>query len=769
MAAIKQDAADKKLTRRVERGFTEIMGQFPIPTPSVRAFTIFTVIFAILAGLFLAYLPSYREFLLEEERAKVERQVSPYGQALSSTIAEKAGIVYGVTAFAKAHPDIASSDPMFIHFASNLLPRDKSIVTIGISPGGVIANIYPASPTSIGLDLKNDKRPDVRRDVAKTIAMRRAMIAGPVLHSLHNQIVMVIRDPIFNADGSFWGITNVAFEKEMLISSSGIDELAKTLDFGIKELNGDHLDMDKTVFRKDPVIVKVSVPGTTWLIGAVPKNGWAAAVGAVYWPVLFGGLGLIFVLATLITGVVDRQNALARAVAKRTSELKDANEALSRLNRLYAVLTGVNKAIVMISDTQALFEEVCRTTIEKGGFRMCWIGLVDEADQTVRAVATAGYFAGYLDGITISTKDVPEGRGSTGAAIRENRPVYSTDIANDPNIKPRRERALERGYRASGAFPIKLKGVPIGALTVYDANPRAFLAGEKALLEEIAIDVSFALDKAAQERDLEHAATFPRNNPNPIVEFSVAGVLLFFNEAATNTLKATGLDEQYDKFQPADFKSIADSYRKNPSSAIQNRDVDLGDRVFGEVINFVLDSDAIRIYAMDITDKKIYETELNERQEQLVESYKDLDRMLTMYSVLSETNEKMLRITDRKRLSQAVCESLVGLVGYDLGALILRDKKDGIMKTYAQAGKAASFVVFLDDYLRNMTAADPIFGELIERRKNSLCVDMTETNIGTRWREEAAKAGLVIFGAFPIVVGKKTIGAIMTFSGDPGL
>ena len=308
--------------------FTRLVAGIPIPTPSPRSFGIFITIFAVMAGLLLAYLPGYRQALIKKERAAVESHVAPYGQALSATVFEKAGIVYGVTAFAKSNRDIPANSEMFNRFASGLIPRDKSIVTIGISPGGVILNIYPPSSKSLGLDLLHDRRPDVRRDVAKTIQARKAMIAGPVLHA-SGKTVMVIRDPIFNENGSFWGITNVAFDKELLIQGSGIDELDKTLDIGVKEQAGDNLDMDKTIFARDPVIVTVAVPGETWLIGARPKQGWEGAIKADYWSFAAGGLGLIFVLATLMTGAIDRQNILVRAVARRTAELAEKNDIIS--------------------------------------------------------------------------------------------------------------------------------------------------------------------------------------------------------------------------------------------------------------------------------------------------------------------------------------------------------------------------------------------------------------------------------------------------------
>ena len=65
-----------------------------------------------------------------------------------------------------------------------------------------------------------------------------------------------------------------------------------------------------------------------------------------------------------------------------------------RLERLYAVLSQVNEAIVRTRDEQALFVEVCRIVAEQGEFPLAWIGLVK--DRAVVPVASGGPEAAYL-------------------------------------------------------------------------------------------------------------------------------------------------------------------------------------------------------------------------------------------------------------------------------------------------------------------------------------------------------------------------------------
>ena len=68
------------------------------------------------------------------------------------------------------------------------------------------------------------------------------------------------------------------------------------------------------------------------------------------------------------------------------------------LSRLYSLLSHVNQAVIRSRERQDLFQTVCDVAVEHGGFRMAWIGLVDDDTQRLLPVAHAGYEADYLSG-----------------------------------------------------------------------------------------------------------------------------------------------------------------------------------------------------------------------------------------------------------------------------------------------------------------------------------------------------------------------------------
>jgi PAS domain S-box-containing protein len=193
----------------------------------------------------------------------------------------------------------------------------------------------------------------------------------------------------------------------------------------------------------------------------------------------------------------------------RRAELVHAHDVTERLRsearvrqitRLYALLSQVNQAIVRIGDRDRLFAELCRVAVDHGGFRMAWIGWIDAETAEVRPLVHAGHEDGYLDAVRISSAEQPAGQGPTGTAARAGALKTCEDIATDPRMEPWRDEALRRGYRSSAAVPLRVHGAVVGLLNLYSATPASFGQEDRALLEEIGEDVSFALEAMEADR-----------------------------------------------------------------------------------------------------------------------------------------------------------------------------------------------------------------------------------------------------------------------------
>ena len=193
----------------------------------------------------------------------------------------------------------------------------------------------------------------------------------------------------------------------------------------------------------------------------------------------------------------ELQSKILQSIYRRQAE-----ERVVYLSRINSLLSQVNKNIAYIPDRVNLFKAICAVAIEYGKFRMAWIGIIDRKSRRINPVASAGMGTReYLSNIIISADDIPEGRGPTGRAVREGRPAVTNDIRQDPAMILWHEAAEKVSYRSSGAFPIRCRGEVIGAFSLYAAEPEFFSSEEVALLEEVAADISFALDNHEREKE----------------------------------------------------------------------------------------------------------------------------------------------------------------------------------------------------------------------------------------------------------------------------
>jgi diguanylate cyclase (GGDEF)-like protein len=193
---------------------------------------------------------------------------------------------------------------------------------------------------------------------------------------------------------------------------------------------------------------------------------------------------------------------------QNVTESITAQERIRRLNRVYAMLSGINQAIVRIRDREELFQESCRIAVEAGRFVMAWIGVVDRETSSVKPVASAGDVRGILETAPLSIlENQPGGDGLTGRAIRSRLPMISNDVKRDARLLMRRE-LEERGINSLAVIPLIVSNQAVGVLALHAADAGFFDEGEMRLLAELAGDVSFALEYIEKAKRLDYISYY---------------------------------------------------------------------------------------------------------------------------------------------------------------------------------------------------------------------------------------------------------------------
>jgi diguanylate cyclase (GGDEF)-like protein/PAS domain S-box-containing protein len=197
---------------------------------------------------------------------------------------------------------------------------------------------------------------------------------------------------------------------------------------------------------------------------------------------------------------------LARDVTAR----KEAESRIAYLNRVYAVLSGINTLIVRVDNREELYEQVCRIAVEQGALAMTWIGIVDREAGQVVPVASAGMDPEFL--ATITRRLQLSGLEATGRSlavdvVQNKKSFVSNRSQDDPAINFPQLHA-KHGVHSVAMMPLMVADEAIGVLAMYAHEPEFFHAEQLKLLSELAGDVAFATEQIEKQERLDYLAYY---------------------------------------------------------------------------------------------------------------------------------------------------------------------------------------------------------------------------------------------------------------------
>jgi PAS domain S-box-containing protein len=182
-------------------------------------------------------------------------------------------------------------------------------------------------------------------------------------------------------------------------------------------------------------------------------------------------------------------------ISRDITERKLAEERAEYHTRLYATLSRINRTIIHVKHKEELFDRVCEIVVATGKFRMAWIGLMSEGGDRIDRVAHAGKDDDYKPQEGDMQSGLLLSKSPVGTAIRTGKVVLYEDLTD-----PGRKDSHGIDFRSSAAIPLRFNG-GVGILNIYATEIGFFSQEERSLLEEIGLDISFALDKMELEKE----------------------------------------------------------------------------------------------------------------------------------------------------------------------------------------------------------------------------------------------------------------------------
>ncbi len=330
---------------------------------------------------------------------------------------------------------------------------------------------------------------------------------------------------------------------------------------------------------------------------------------------------------------LGNRNYFLGVIRDITGRKRDEERIIS-LNRMYALLSGINQAIVRVKEQEQLFKDICRSTVGYGRFPLTWIGLVDKEQSSVNPFCQAGETV-ELGRIDLAEADDKAVLSPFGRAVREGRCIVCNDIQSEQRALLRCDGLTGLSHCSLAVVPLLCQGRVVGILNVYAAEKEFFDARETALLEEIGRDVSFALEKLENDARCRHAEMelqAANNRYRVLFESAPVGLIIIdpetkcpqqFNDIACRQLGYTR--EEFARLNVSDWETsgmqadlyLADILRKGQGAYETRHRTKVGEIRHAIVTVQVIELEGRPVFnciIKDITEQKRMESQLIQSQ-----------------------------------------------------------------------------------------------------------------------------------------------------------
>ena len=252
----------------------------------------------------------------------------------------------------------------------------------------------------------------------------------------------------------------------------------------------------------DLILSDFSMPGFDGMSALALARAEAPGVPFIF---LSGTIGEERAIEALKCGAIDYvlksnpmrlvpaiKRALADAELRRTSQL--AEQQVARLSGVLQMLSGINAALVRIKNRDEVLNETCRLAHRVGGYGVAMVALIDPMTRMARPAGWAGF-----DFLPHPEREFPvadhEAADTSlmGRVIRTGQAALCEDITRPPFVIHGRDELIAAGVRSLACLPLRVDDTPVGSFLCGTVTTGVIGAEEMLLLEEVASNLSFAL------------------------------------------------------------------------------------------------------------------------------------------------------------------------------------------------------------------------------------------------------------------------------------
>lgn len=262
-------------------------------------------------------------------------------------------------------------------------------------------------------------------------------------------------------------------------------------------------------------------------------------------------------------------------------------------------------------------------------------------------------------------------------------------------------------------------------------------------MDDLLLQIRHAIERQKGQQEILRLASFPRLDPNPVIEVNSAGEVTYLNPAAER------LFPEQTATQPG-LGVLADIHLAAESGEQQSvREVCIGNATFEQYLHPVPDTDRIRIYMVDISERKEQEVRLR--------------RLNLLLLTLRNIHEYLMIAENEEALYRFVCEALKGIDDM-VGIVVAIKQPDFVLKPVAWAGFNDELISSVSVRWDDSAQGGGLMGIVARDGKPAVAADIENDPRYSPWREIVQTWNVRSSAAAPLIADGETIGVLALYS-----
>ncbi len=293
--------------------------------------------------------------------------------------------------------------------------------------------------------------------------------------------------------------------------------------------------------------------------------------------------------------------------------MSEGDSRTPRLGILFELVLNIAKA----SDLERAYVDLIGRLKWVLDFDRCTLALLNRDSTTYELRTLFDSRRGVALG---RTNSVPITKGVAGLVIRENqsRRLSREELLRAPDLDSAVVDQWSDLVQTVLAVPLEAYDQVLGAIIFASHDPNAFTTEDSRIAASIATHLALAIDRAQHVSALQEAnnelarlASFPEMNPGPVMEINPDGRLVYINPAGRQIL---GDPEHVQSSHPliADLQGVIQQLNQGSESQT-SRQVQAGQEWYQQAFHRVPNSDHIRFYSTEVTERVRAEQSLKQQ------------------------------------------------------------------------------------------------------------------------------------------------------------